>query len=41
MGKGVNRGELSFPESNGPVRWSNGLLVEALRPESELLRKAA
>ena len=37
----VGRGELSFPESNGPVRWSNGILVEALRPELESMQKAA
>lgn len=41
MGNGVGRGELSFPESNGPVRWSNSALVEALRPESDLMRRAA
>lgn len=28
----VGRGELSFPDSNGPVPWSNGILAEALRP---------
>ena len=27
----VGRGELSFPDSNGPVRWSNGILADALR----------
>jgi hypothetical protein len=32
MEVGIGRDELSFPESNGPVRWSNGALVEALRP---------
>ena len=32
MEAGVRRGEFIFPESNGPVRWSNGTLVEALRP---------
>jgi hypothetical protein len=26
MGSGVGGGELSFPESNGPARWSNGTL---------------
>lgn len=29
----VGRGELSFPDSNGPVRWSNGKLAEVLRSE--------
>ena len=28
----VGRGELSFPDSNGPLRWSNIVLAEALRP---------
>lgn len=28
----VGRGELSFPNSNGPVRWSNGIIADALRP---------
>jgi hypothetical protein len=37
----VGRGELSFPASNGPVRWSNGMLAEALRPELESMHKAA
>jgi len=36
----VGRGELSFPASNGPVRWSNGMLAEALRPELEPMHKA-
>lgn len=37
----VGRGELSFPDSNGPVRWSKGILAEALRPEWESMQKAA
>ena len=37
----VGRGELSFPDSNGPVRWSNGILAEALRPASEVMQIAA
>ena len=37
----VGRGELSFPDSNGPVRWSNGLLAEVLRPELESMQIAA
>ena len=41
MGDGVVRGELSFPEPNGPVRWSNGILAEALRPELESIQIAA
>lgn len=36
----VGRGELSFPDSNGPVRWSNGILAEALRPELESMQIA-
>jgi hypothetical protein len=38
---GVAQGELTFPESNGPVRWSNGLLVDALRPSLDPMPKAA
>ena len=41
IGDGVGRGKLSFPEANGPIRWFNGTLVEALRPESELMQRAA
>lgn len=41
MEAGVGRGELSFPESNGPIAWLNGMLNEALRPGLELMRKAA
>jgi len=41
MGDGVGRGDLSFPEVNGPIRWFNGTLVEALQPEWELMRRAA
>jgi len=37
----VGRGELSLPASNGPVRWSNGMLAEALRPELESMQVAA
>jgi hypothetical protein len=37
----VGRGELSFPESNGPVRWVNGSLAEALRSRLEPIQKAA
>ena len=41
MGSGVGRADLSFPEANGPVRWFNGTLVEALQPASELTQRAA
>jgi hypothetical protein len=41
MGAGVTRGELSFPEINGPIRWFNETFVEALRPELESVQKAA
>ena len=41
MGDGVGRGKLSFPGANGPIRWLNGALVEALQPESELMQRAA
>src|SRR5215472_2716104 len=41
MEVGVGRGELSFPEINGPVGWSNGIIAEALRPELESVQKAA
>ncbi len=32
MGDGTAGGELSFPETNGPIRWSSTLLPEILRP---------
>jgi hypothetical protein len=37
----VRRSELSFPDSNGPVRLSNGMLAEVLRPELESMQIAA
>ena len=37
----VRRGVFTFPESNGPVRWSNGRLAEALRPKLDLMQRAA
>jgi hypothetical protein len=37
----VRRGVFTFPESNGPARWSNGTLVEALRPKLDLMQRAA
>jgi hypothetical protein len=36
----VGRGELPFPDSNGPVQWSNGILAEALRPRMKSMQKA-
>lgn len=41
MGDAVGRGELSFPLSNGPTRWRNGALTEALRPDLGLMQRAA
>jgi hypothetical protein len=41
MEAGVVQGELAFPESNGPIQWSNGALVEALRPYVESIREDA
>jgi hypothetical protein len=41
MGAGVSRGKLSFPEINGPIRWSTGALVETLRPKLDLMQRAA
>lgn len=41
MGDGVSEGECSFPESNGPIRWSNGAIVDALRSGLELMQRAA
>ncbi len=41
MGAGVSRGELSFPEFNGPICWSNETFVGALRPGLELIQRAA
>ncbi len=35
MGNGVAKGDLLFPETNGPIRWSDGTLVDALRSELE------
>jgi len=31
MGAGVGRGEISFPASNGPIRWANETIAEALK----------
>ena len=41
MEAGVRCGEFTFPELNGPVRWTNETLAEALRPGLALMRKAA
>lgn len=41
MEVGVRSGKFTFPESNGPVRWSNGTLAESLRPGLELMQTAA
>lgn len=41
MGRAVGCGELSFPLSNGPIRWENGDIVEILRPDFELLQTVA
>jgi len=41
MGEAVGRGELSFPRSNGPTRWKNGTLTEALRPDFGAMQRAA
>src|SRR5215469_15424469 len=41
MEAGVGQGELTFPESNGPVLWSSVILAEALRPDAETMREAA
>lgn len=41
MEAGVSRGELSFPEINGPIRWSNETFAEVLRPGLESIERAA
>ena len=41
MGSGVDRGDLSFPEANGPIRWLNGTLMKSLQPEPESTQLAA
>jgi hypothetical protein len=41
MEAGVGQGELIFPDSNGPVLWSSGILVEVLRPDLNLMQRAA
>ena len=41
MGDRTGQGELSFPETNGPIRWSSTLLPEALRPAPGAMEKAA
>jgi len=41
MGREVGKGDLRFPETNGPVRWSGRILPEILRPALEAMEKAA
>jgi hypothetical protein len=41
MGDRTTGGELSFPETNGPIRWSSTLLPEVLRPAPGAMEKAA
>ena len=41
MEAGVGRGELTFPESNGHIRWFNETFVEALRPGLESTQRTA
>ena len=41
LGDGTAQRELSFPEANGPIRWSSTLLPEVLRPMMGALDKAA
>lgn len=41
MASEVGPGGLSFPTSNGPIRWANGTIVEVLQSESELTQRAA
>ena len=41
MEAGVGRGELAFPESNDPVRWSNGDTRRGIATELESIQRAA
>lgn len=41
MGDRTIQGELSFPETNVPIRWSSTLLQEVLRPAPGAMEKAA
>ncbi|MDR5728852.1 MAG: hypothetical protein RB191_15635 [Terriglobia bacterium] len=41
IGGAVNSCDAEFPLSNGPVRWGNGRLVEALRAELQSMQRAA
>jgi len=41
MGSGVGRGDLSLPEANGSIRWSNSALEVALLPQLESMQRAA
>lgn len=40
-GKGVAKGGLPFPETNGPILWPGRVLSEILRPAVETMEKAA
>lgn len=40
MGGGVRRGDLSFPGSNGTIRWNGTMLPKILRPEEEAMEEA-
>jgi len=40
-GKGVAKGDLPFPKTNGPIRWPGRVLPEILRPAVEAMEKAA
>jgi len=40
-GKGVAKGDLPFPETNGPIRWSGRMLPESLRSALGPMEKAA
>lgn len=41
MGAAVICGDVSFPVSNGPVRWNNAGGIKALQPDFEETQKAA
>ena len=40
-GKGVAKGDLPFPETNGPIRWSGRLLPEILQLALGMMERAA
>ena len=41
MGQGLARGELAFPDANGPVRWPCTVMLESLRSSVEVEEHAA